>query len=174
MYMQDQRLNQDVGKNKMKFNEFEKSAKQRVAERNEMTEEQLDEVLPAIAGAARAVGGMAAKAATSIAKAGAQAGAAAAKKVGAAAVQGAQGVGKGLAKKVAAKNAKALAKAVLKKGSTLPMPTQGGKTQDFEIDDLKGDEVTLTNPKPKPGEPIKTVHKTKELDPIIQQMVQSQ
>jgi hypothetical protein len=96
------------------------------------------------------------------------------KKVGAAAVKGAQGVGKGLAKKVAAKNAKALAKAVLKKGSKLPMPTDGGKTADFEIDDLKGDEVTLTNPKPKPGEPIKTVHKTKELDPIIQQMVQGQ
>ena len=28
----------------MKFNEFEKSAKYRVAERNEMTEEQLDEI----------------------------------------------------------------------------------------------------------------------------------
>ena len=100
--------------------------------------------------------------------------AAAAKKVGAAAVQGAQGVGKGLAKKVAAKNATALAKAVLKKGASLPMPVDGGKTADFKIDDLKGDEVTLTNPKPKPGEPIKTVHKTKELDPIIQQMVQGQ
>jgi len=54
------------------------------------------------------------------------------------------------------------------------MPTDSGKVQDFEIDDLKGDEVTLTNPKPKPGEPVKTVHKTKELDPIIQQMVQGQ
>jgi hypothetical protein len=159
----------------MKFNEFEQSAKQRVAERNEMTEEQLDEILPAIAGAAiRGAAGLGAKAVGGIAKAGAKAGAAAAKKVGAAAVKGAQGVGKGLAQKVAAKNAQALAKAVLKKGSRLPMPTQGGKTQDFEIDDLKGDEVTLVNPKPKPGEPIKTVHKTKELDPIIQQMVQGQ
>ena len=161
----------------MKFNEFEKSAKQRVAERNEMTEEQLDEILPAIAGLARGAamaGGAVAKAAGGIAKAGAQVGAAAAKKVGAAAVQGAAGAGKGLAKKVAAKNAQALAKAVLKKGQSLPMPTDGGKTADFEIDDLKGDEVTLTNPKPKPGEPIKTVHKTKELDPIIQQMVQGQ
>jgi len=158
----------------MKFNEFEKSAKQRVEERNNMTEGQLDEVLPAIAGIARGAATLGAKAAGGVAKAGAQVGAAAAKKVGAAAVKGAQGVGKGLAKKVAAKNAKALAKTVLKKGSSLPMPTQGGKVQDFEIDDLKGDEVTLTNPKPKPGEPIKTVHKTKELDPIIQQMVQGQ
>jgi len=158
----------------MKFNEFEKSAKQRVEERNNMTEGQLDEVLPAIAGIARGAATLGAKAAGGVAKAGAQVGAAAAKKVGAAAVKGAQGVGKGLAKKVAAKNAKALAKTVLKKGSSLPMPTQGGKVQDFEIDDLKGDEVTLTNPKPKPGEPVKTVHKTKELDPIIQQMVQGQ
>ena len=158
----------------MKFNEFEQSAKQRVEERNNMTEGQLDEVLPAIAKAVGMAGGMAAKAAGGVAKAGAQAGAAAAKKVGAAAVQGAQGVGQGLAKKVAAKNAQALAKAVLKKGQSLPIPGEGGKVQDFEIDDLKGDEVTLTNPKPKPGEPIKTVHKTKELDPIIQQMVQGQ
>ena len=158
----------------MKFNEFEKPAKQRVAERNEITEEQLDEILPAIAKVAGAVGGMAAKTAGGVAKAGAKAGAMAAKKVGAAAVKGAQGVGKGLAKKVAAKNAKALAKAVLKKGSSLPIPDASGKPQEFEIDDLKGDEVTLTNPKPKPGEPIKTVHKTKELDPIIQQMVQGQ
>ncbi len=149
----------------MRFNEFKNT---------KVEEEQLDEVLPAIAAGAGMAAGMATKVAGGIAKAGAKVGAAAAKKVGAAAVKGAQGVGKGLAKKVAQKNSKALAKAVLKKGQSLPMPTQGGKTQDFQIDDLKGDEVTLTNPKPKPGEPIKTVHKTKELDPIIQQMVQGQ
>ena len=72
----------------MKFNEFEKTAKQRVEERNNMTEGQLDEVLPAIAKAVGMAGGMAARAAGGIAKAGAQVGAAAAKKVGAAAVQG--------------------------------------------------------------------------------------
>ena len=49
-----------------------------------------------------------------------------------------------------------------------------GKLEKPEVDDIKGDEVTLTNPKPKPGEPVKTVHKTKELDPIIQNMVQGQ
>lgn len=149
----------------MRFNEFKDKR---------VDEEQLDEIIPAIAGIARGAATLGAKAAGGIAKAGAKAGASAAKKVGAAAVKGAQGVGKGLAKKVAAKNAQALAKAVLKKGQSLPMPTEGGKTADFKIDDLKGDEVTLTNPKPKPGEPIKTVHKTKELDPIIQQMVQGQ
>jgi len=150
----------------MRFNEFKNT--------NQVTEEQLDEIIPAIAGIARGAATLGAKAAGGIAKAGAKVGAAAAKKVGAAAVKGAQGVGKGLAKKVAAKNATALAKAVLKKGASLPMPVDGGKTADFKIDDLKGDEVTLTNPKPKPGEPIKTIHKTKELDPIIQQMTQGQ
>ena len=149
----------------MRFNEFKDKR---------VDEEQLDEIIPAIAGIARGAATLGAKAAGGIAKAGAKVGAAAAKKVGAAAVQGAQGVGKGLAKKVAAKNATALAKAVLKKGASLPMPVDGGKTADFKIDDLKGDEVTLTNPKPKPGEPIKTIHKTKELDPIIQQMTQGQ
>ena len=149
----------------MRFNEFKDKR---------VDEEQLDEIIPAIAGIARGAATLGAKAAGGIAKAGAKVGAAAAKKVGAAAVKGAQGVGKGLAKKVAAKNAQALAKAVLKKGQSLPMPTDAGNTADFKIDDLKGDEVTLTNPKPKPGEPIKTVHKTKELDPIIQQMVQGQ
>jgi|TARA_B110000261_G_C13075793_1_gene353963 hypothetical protein len=150
----------------MRFNEFKNT--------NQVTEEQLDEIIPAIAAIARGAATLGAKAAGGIAKAGAKVGAAAAKKVGAAAVQGAQGVGKGLAKKVAAKNATALAKAVLKKGASLPMPVDGGKTANFKIDDLKGDEVTLTNPKPKPGEPIKTIHKTKELDPIIQQMTQGQ
>ena len=150
----------------MRFNEFKNT--------NQVTEEQLDEIIPAIAAIARGAATLGAKAAGGIAKAGAKVGAAAAKKVGAAAVQGAQGVGKGLAKKVAAKNATALAKAVLKKGASLPMPVDGGKTADFKIDDLKGDEVTLTNPKPKPGEPIKTIHKTKELYPIIQQMTQGQ
>jgi len=149
----------------MRFNEFKNK---------KVDEEKLDEILPAIGMAARAVGGMAAKAAGGIAKAGAKAGAAAAQKVGAAAVKGAKATGTGLAKKVAAKNAQALQKAVLKKGQSIPMPAEGGTTQDFEIDDLKGDEVTLVNPKPKPGEPVKTVHKTKELDPIIQQMVQGQ
>jgi hypothetical protein len=147
----------------MRFNEFKNTT---------VDEKQLDEILPAIGMAARAIAGAAGKAVAGVAKAGAKAGAQAAQKVGAAAVQGAQGVGKGLAQKVAAKNADALAKAVLKKGSKIPVPTQGGAAQEFKIDDLKGDEVTLVNPKPKPGEPVKTVHNRKDLDPIIQQMVQ--
>jgi hypothetical protein len=157
----------------MKFKDFEKDAKQNVAESRGLTPAQLDEVLPAIGGAlGKAIGaaaGGAARVATGAVKAGVQA----AKTVGTAAAQGAQSVGKGLAQKVVQKNADTLAKAVLKKGAKLPMPTQGpgGRPEEFEIDDIKGDEVTLTNPKPKPGEPLKTVHKRKELDPIIQNLV---
>lgn len=157
----------------MKFKDFEKDAKQNVAESRGLTPAQLDEVLPAIGGALGKAIGAAAGGVAKVAAGAAKAGVQAAKTVGAAAVQGAQGVGKGLAQQVAQKNAATLAKAVLKRGAKLPIPTQGpgARPAEFKIDDIKGDEVTLTNPKPKPGEPLKTVHKRKELDPIIQNLV---
>ena len=157
----------------MKFSDFEQPAKQRVEERRDMHEGQIDEVLPAIGGALGKAMGAAATGAARAGSGAAKAGATAAKKVGAAAVKGAQGVGKGLAQKVAKKNADALAKAVLKKGSKLPMPTKtpSGRPEEFEVDDVKGDEVTLVNPKPKPGDPVKTVHKKKDLNPVIQNLV---
>ena len=156
----------------MKFDEFKNEALENVIKNHNLSEQQIDEVLPAIGRAAKAIGGMAAKAAGGLAKGAAKAGASAAKKVGAAAVDGAQGAGKGLAAKIAAKNANTLKKSILKKGMELPIPDNSGKAQNFKIDDVKGDEVTLANPKPKPGEPIKTVHKQKELDSVIQGLVQ--
>ena len=156
----------------MKFDEFKNEALENVIKNHNLSEQQIDEVLPAIGMAARAIGGMAAKAAGGLAKGAAKAGASAAKKVGAAAVDGAQGAGKGLAAKIAAKNATTLKKSILKKGMELPIPDSSGKAQNFKIDDVKGDEVKLANPKPKPGEPIKTVHKQKELDSVIQGLVQ--
>ena len=63
--------------------------------RKKVTEEQLDEIIPAIAGIARGAATLGAKAAGGIAKAGAKVGAAAAKKVGAAAVQGQQDEARG-------------------------------------------------------------------------------
>jgi hypothetical protein len=41
----------------MKFTEFEKNAKKRVAERHDISTQQLDEILPALAIAGRAVAG---------------------------------------------------------------------------------------------------------------------
>jgi hypothetical protein len=167
----------------MKFNEFEYAAKQQLAERQGITVDRLDEVLPALAAAARGVAaagsaaagavGTATRAVGQVGSQAAQTGIQAVKKVGAAAVQGASSTGKGLAKKIADKNAQAMAHALLKKGTKLPIPTDtpAGRPEEFEVDDVKGDEVTLKNPKPKPGEPAKTVHKTKDLDPIIQDIV---
>ena len=56
----------------MRFNEFKNT--------NQVTEEQLDEIIPAIAAIARGAATLGAKAAGGIAKAGAKVGAAAAKK----------------------------------------------------------------------------------------------
>ena len=151
----------------MKFDEFKDQALDNLIKNHNLSEQQVDEVLPAIGMIAK---GAAVGAKSAVATA-AKAGAVAAKKVGAAAVAGAQGAGKGLAAKIANKNAKTLQKSILKKGLALPIPDFKGKAQQFKIDDVKGDEVTLTNPKPKPGEPIKTVHKKKELDSVVQGLV---
>ena len=153
----------------MRLTDFEQDAKQNLAERKGISVDRLDEVLPAIAGIARA-GAIAARGAVSQA---AKVGVQAAKKVGTAAVQGASTVGQGLAKKIATKNSQAMAKALLRKGARIPMPTNqpGNRPEEFEVDNLQGDEVTLKNPKPKPGEPEKATYKTKDLDPIIQNLV---
>jgi hypothetical protein len=47
------------------------------------------------------------------------------------------------------------------------MPSTGGKEQAFNIQDVKGDQVTVANPKPKPGEPTAFVYTKKELEPIV-------
>lgn len=94
-------------------------------------------------------------------------------KVGATAVATPTGsAGNKMAKKVGAQANKMLAQQMLKKGATVPMPTADGGTAptDFKIDDVKGDQVTVVNPKPKPGEPLKTVHSKKELEPIIKRL----
>jgi len=160
----------------MKFTEFEKNAKKRVAERHDISTQQLDEILPAlamagraVAGAAGAVGRVGAKMGAQVAGAVGKTGAKVAQKVGATAVKGAQGAGSQMAQKVGAKATNMLATQMLKKGAKLPLPAgDGGKQKaNFAVDNVKGDEITLVNPKPKPGEPVKTVHSRKELEPIL-------
>jgi hypothetical protein len=147
-----------------------------------LSEEQLDEILPAIGMALGRVGAMGAKVAGKAAGAalktagrvGAQMGKAAVKGAAKMAGNAVKSAGQKLAQKaataVANKAGAQMAQAVLKKGAKLPMPDTQGKEQEFEIDDVKGAEVTLKNPKPKPGEPIKTVHNKKDLDPILKQL----
>ena len=174
----------------MRYNEFtitEQRAREIIAEKYpHYTDEQINEAIPAMLGAvagaagklamkgAAAAGKMAAKGAGAVAKAGAKGIGRVGQKMGQMAAKGAKGAAQKLATKALNKAQGAvagkMAQAVLKPGAILPMPDAKGQQQDFEIDAVKGNEVTLTNPKAKPGEPIKTVHVKKDLDPIIKQM----
>ena len=102
-------------------------------------------------------------------------GGAAAQGAGAAAAMGkdtnkAQQVGDKVAKGAATaiqKGQDKVASAILKKGSQLAVPTQGGKEEEFDIVNVDGDEVTLKNPNPKTGEPQGFIYKKDELDAIV-------
>ena len=158
----------------MKLNEF-------------LNEEQLDEILPALGAiAGRAIVGAAAKgAARGVAKtvggiAGRVTGAAASNamsnklKTSSAPSMPANSQTTKAVDQAKAQADQQIKQQLLKKGNKLPLPTKGPspKPQDFEIDDVRGNEVTLKNPNPQPGEPLKTIHKKQDLDPAIQQIIQ--
>jgi len=137
----------------MRFNEFKHPVK----------EEEITEIVPAIA----ALGRVGAKMGSAVAKG-------AAKVAGQAAKLGSK-AGKAVGQKVATgtgniikKAQQKVTKAVLKKGAELMMPSQGGKEQAFDIQDVKGNQVTVANPKPKPGEPTAFIYTKKELEPMVQ------
>ena len=119
------------------------------------------EIVPAISGAVgrvgQAMGGGAAQ--------GAGAAAAMGQKTNKAQQVGAK-VAKGAATAIK-KGQDKVASAILKKGSQLAIPTDGGKEEEFDIVDINGDEVTLKNPVPKKGEPQGFVYKKDELDAIV-------
>jgi len=158
----------------MRLKEFEDSAIENLAEKRD---QQVDEIIPALA----AAGGIAARAGAGAAQAAGALARTAGKVAGKAGMQIAKGAAKAggnmmkkqgaIAQKAAQKATDTLKKSVLKKGQSIPLPTDGGKPQDFEIDDVSKDEIVLVNPKPKPGEPIKTVHKKKDLDPVLKSMI---
>lgn len=153
----------------MRFNEFEKDALKNISER------QVDEALPAIAGGiARGVAGAAGMAAKGAAKVGKAIGTAA-KQVGGKAVKKAAGTGMSTAQRLANKTQDKLSQQLVKKGKEIPMPTQKGKTLPFKIDDVKNDEVTLINPDASkaPEEPEKVTYKKKDIDTIVQQLAQN-
>ena len=173
----------------MKYNEFqlkEEDLRLKLKERYpHLTEEQLDEILPALGAVAGRIGAGAAKMGAKAVGAGVKAAGRVGAQMGKAVAKGAANMAKGAANmakgaatnmankamaKVADKAVGKMAQQVLKPGATLPMPDQQGKEQEFEIDTVKGQEITLKNPKPKPGEPIKTVHNKKDLEPILKQI----
>lgn len=170
----------------MKYSDFQINEDQMRTKLKEryphLTEEQLDEILPALGAVAGRIGAGVAKMGAKAIGAGVKAAGRVGAQMGKAAAKGAANMAKGAVKsaanklankamnKVADKAVGKMAQQVLKPGATLPMPDQQGKEQEFEIDTVKGQEITLKNPKPKPGEPIKTVHNKKDLDPIIKQL----
>ena len=112
------------------------------------------EVVPAIGAALGRVG---AKMGTAAAKAGVKAGA----QLGKVGMNKAKGIGQAAVKAVQKAQDK-VSKAILKKGSQLAIPTQGGKETEFDIDDVKGDQVTLKNPEA-------FVYNKKDLDQRVKQ-----
>lgn len=134
------------------------------------------EIVPAIGMALGRVGSAIGGA---VAKVGAKAGAAVAKGVGKVAASTAKSANK-FAANVGKSAMKQIGQAqddvvnnVLKKGNKLSLPKQGGAgEEDFDIDDVKGDQVILKNPKPAPGEPNAFVYKKSDLDGIVKQKAQ--
>lgn len=126
-------------------------------------EQQVVEVVPAIAAAVGRVGASmgtaAAKAGMKVATAGMKTGANLAK-----------GAGKAAMKSIGQAQS-SITKSILKKGAKLAMPTQGpgGKEQEFDIDDVQGDQVILKNPKPQAGEPQSFIYNKKDLDDVVKQ-----
>ena len=146
----------------MKFQEFGKTAKQNVAERHSMTEKQLDEIIPAVAGvAARGVAGAAKSAAGALGRVG--------QSMGQKAKQAVNTVANQAAKKVLDKASDAAADKMLKIGSQIPI---GGQL--LKIDNVQGDEVTIADPK-KPDAPKTVLKKTsQEVKNLLQQLTSDQ
>ena len=179
----------------MRFNEFDLTEDQQkeMLKRKypHLTEEQLDEILPALgaigAGVARAAGAAIARGGAALAKGAARGVAKGAAALGRAGAKAAGRVGNKMGQQAAAqtgttvtqrtaqqagqKATDMVAKQMLKRGAKIALPTNapGNAEQEFQIDAVTGDEVTIKNPKPKPGEPAKTVYKKQDLEPIIKQ-----
>lgn len=62
---------------------------------------------------------------------------------------------------------KQLSRQLLKPGAKIPMPVAPNREQDFEIDKVDRDTVTIKNPRPKPGEPATTTLNKQDLEPVV-------
>ena len=125
-----------------------------------------DELLPAISGGVKNMGG--------VLKKGTDAVKGAISAVGGIGVKSKTGAGKSMASKLANKATNQLSQQLLKKGSKIPMPTKDGTSKEFEIDDVSGDEVTIVNPDASkaPEEPEKLTYTMEYVDTIIQSLGQ--
>lgn len=69
---------------------------------------------------------------------------------------------------------KTIDRQLIKPGAKITLPTSPNQEQDFEIDKVDNDDVTLKNLKPKPGQPATTTMTKKDLDPAINNMLRRQ
>jgi hypothetical protein len=179
----------------MKFNEFEKDARANLAERKGLSNNQIDEVLPAIAAIARGAAGAAAKGAAKVAQGAGKLAAKGAKSaIKTAAKAASKSIAGGSAKEPNDPNATIGGQEEQPMGATSSQGTQGttgtkptgtqpdpikagkklqmpaGKTNkptNFKITKVQGDDVEIENPTPKPGEPKKFTYKKQDLEGIV-------
>ena len=177
----------------MKISEFEIEALRNHYRKNGLTEEQIDEILPALgavaAGAVRGAAALGGAAARGLAKGAAALGGAAARGL----AKGAVAVGKGAAKgaTVAAKGAVAGAVGKddkkmtpaekrkareldrqLKPGGSVKLPTNNNnaKPANFKVKKTVGQDVEIENPRPKPGEPKSFIFNKDDLKQQLKDM----
>ena len=175
----------------MRINEIDskhEEFKQIILDHN-LSEEQLDEILPAIAMGAAAAGRAALQAVGTAARVGAQVAGRVAQGVGRVAGQVAQTTGRVIGK--TAKNMvtptpggpnksqgtigsqpsqspQQQSQAKFVRGQKIQMPTTDKSVADFEVKNATSDEVELRNPKQKPGEPVAFKFKKKDIAQFVQ------
>ena len=78
-----------------------------------------------------------------------------------------------IAQTAADKASKQVSNKLLRRGGQVPLPNQDNQVQQYKVDDVQGDEVTLVDPKArrKPGQPDKVIVKKQDIEPIIKGMM---
>jgi len=181
----------------MRLNEFEKGAVSNVRKQYG----DVVESLPAIAGLARGTGMVARKAAQATARGASKLAGAVKQTVGSSGpnatvgTQGPTGGGTsggtssvsatsskmgagqtqqgGIAQKAADKALQQVSNKLIRRGGQVPLPNQDNQVQQYKVDNVQGDEVTLIDPKArrKPGQPDKVVVKRQDIEPVIKGMM---
>ena len=78
-----------------------------------------------------------------------------------------------IAQTAADKASKQVSNKLLRRGGQVPLPNQDNQVQQYKVDNVQGDEITLVDPKArrKPGQPDKVIVKKQDIEPIIKGMM---
>ena len=167
----------------MKINEFEIEALKNHYRKQGLSEEQIDEILPALgaiaAGAVRGAAAVGGAAARGLAKGAAAVGKGIARGVAGAAKGAARGVAQGA---IGNNNNKEMTPAEkrkareldrqLKPGGSVKLPTStnSAKPANFKVKKTVGQDVEIENPRPKPGEPKSFIFNKDDLKQQLKDM----